>query len=187
MNDRSQYLKIMKEWHCCSRYHAFIHLYFGATGAYICLMYLLNIILKDQQLNILFEDQILNTLIALLAAISTFFFWKLFKTKRKKIKQVYFTPKAIYIENKKIDISYLKSITFIKLKYPTYNRGSTFKFCIRFTENRVIKEDIYFYMEFGKPFRWKYQDYNFEDCFITILEDLAKERRELLKDSCKAI
>lgn len=85
MNDRSQYLKIMKEWHCCSRYHAFIHLYFGATGAYICLMYLLNIILKDQQLNILFEDQILNTLIALLAAISTFFSGNFLKLKEKKL------------------------------------------------------------------------------------------------------
>ena len=185
MNNRSRYLKFMKEWHCCSRYHAFIHLYFGATGAYICLMYLLNIIFKGQQFNILFEDQILNTLIALLAAISTFIFWKLFKAKRKKIKQVYFTPKAIYIENKKIDISYLKSVTFIKLIYPTCNRGSTFKFCIKFTENRVIKEDIYFYMEFGKPFRWKYWRYNYEDYFIIILEDLAKGRREQLKDSGK--
>ena len=185
MNNRSRYLKFMKEWHCCSRYHAFIHLYFGATGAYICLMYLLNIIFKGQQFNILFEDQILNTLIALLAAISTFIFWKLFKAKRKKIKQVYFTPKAIYIENKKIDISYLKSVTFIKLIYPTCNRGSTFKFCIKFTENRVIKEDIYFFMEFGKPFRWKYWRYNYEDYFITILEDLAKGRREQLKDSGK--
>ena len=185
MNNRSRYLKFMKEWHCCSRYHAFIHLYFGATGAYICLMYLLNIIFKGQQFNILFEDQILNTLIALLAAISTFIFWKLFKAKRKKIKQVYFTPKAIYIENKKIDISYLKSVTFIKLIYPTCNRGSTFKFCIKFTENRVIKEDIYFYMEFGKPFRWKYWRYNYEDYFITILEDLAKGRREQLKNSGK--
>ena len=185
MNNRSRYLKFMKEWHCCSRYHAFIHLYFGATGAYICLMYLLNIIFKGQQFNILFEDQILNTLIALLAAISTFIFWKLFKAKRKKIKQVYFTPKAIYIENKKIDISYLKSVTFIKLIYPTCNRGSTFKFCIKFTENRVIKEDIYFYMEFGKPFRWKYWRYNYEDYFITILKDLAKGRREQLKDSGK--
>ena len=185
MNNRSRYLKFMKEWHCCSRYHAFIHLYFGATGAYICLMYLLNIIFKGQQFNILFEDQILNTLIALLAAISTFIFWKLFKAKRKKIKQVYFTPKAIYIENKKIDISYLKSVTFIKLIYPTCNRGSTFKFCIKFTENRVIKENIYFYMEFGKPFRWKYWRYNYEDYFITILEDLAKGRREQLKDSGK--
>ena len=185
MNNRSRYLKFMKEWHCCSRYHAFIHLYFGATGAYICLMYLLNIIFKGQQFNILFEDQILNTLIALLAAISTFIFWKLFKAKRKKIKQVYFTPKAIYIENKKIDISYLKSVTFIKLIYPTCNRGSTFKFCIKFTENRIIKEDIYFYMEFGKPFRWKYWRYNYEDYFITILEDLAKGRREQLKNSGK--
>ena len=184
MNNRSRYLKFMKEWHCCSRYHAFIHLYFGATGAYICLMYLLNLIFKGQQFNILFEDQILNTLIALLAAISTFIFWKLFKAKRKKIKQVYFTPKAIYIENKKIDISYLESITLINYKYPSH-KGSIFKFCIKFTENPIIKEDIYFYMAFGKSLLRRYKHYNFEDRFITILETLAKERREQLKDSGK--
>ena len=40
-------------------------------------------------------------------------------------------------------------------------------------------------MEFGKPFRWKYWRYNYEDYFITILEDLAKVRREQLKDSGK--
>ncbi|AHN28575.1 hypothetical protein SALWKB2_1193 [Snodgrassella alvi wkB2] len=36
-------------------------------------------------------------------------------------------------------------------------------------------------MAFGKSFRRRYQYYNFEDRFITILETLAKERRELLK------
>lgn len=42
-------------------------------------------------------------------------------------------------------------------------------------------------MAFGKSFQRRYQYYNFEDRFITILETLAKERRELLKDSGKAI
>lgn len=177
MNDRSQYLKIMKEWHCCSRFYAFVYLYLGAICPCICLIYLLNILFKIQNS--------ISILIFLLAAIGTFIFWKLFKTKRKNIKQVYFTPKTIYIEDKKIDISYFKSITFIKLISSSY-KGSTFKFCIKFTENPIIKEDIYFYMAFGELFEWR-EHYDYQNCFIAILETLAKERREILKDSGKAI
>ena len=188
MNNQSEYLKIMQEWSCCSRLYAFKELFFVGTGAYICFIFLLNIVVfKGQLLDILIVDQILSTLIVLLAAIGTFFGWKRFKTKRKSFKQVYFTPKTIYIEDKKIDISYLKSITFINRIRSFGHTGSLFKFCIRFTENRIIKENIYFYMKFGQPYQDNYLHYDFEDYFITILEDLAKERRELLKDSGKAI
>ncbi|KES09555.1 Protein of unknown function (DUF1469) [Snodgrassella alvi SCGC AB-598-O11] len=188
MNDRSEYLKIMQEWSCCSRLYAFHELFFVGTGAYICFIFLLNILLfKGQLLDILIKDQVISTLIILLAAICTLFGWKRFKTKRKNFKQVYFTPKAIYIEDKKIDIFYLKSITFIDHIKSFRRSGTYFKFCIRFTENRIIKEDIYFYMKFGKPYHDSYEHYDFEDFFITILETLAKERREILKDYGKAI
>ena len=42
-------------------------------------------------------------------------------------------------------------------------------------------------MKFGKPYHDSYEHYDFEDFFITILETLAKERREILKDYGKAI
>ena len=176
MNNRSRYLKIMQEWYCCSNDYAYIYLFFAALSAYVCFVYLSNISFKNQNFTII--------LIALSAAVLTFIFWKLYKTQRKNIKQVYFTLKAIYIEEQKIDISYLESITLINYKYPSH-KGSIFKFCIKFTENPIIKEDIYFYMAFGKSLLRRYKHYNFEDRFITILETLAKERREQLKDSGK--
>ena len=178
MNDRSRYLQLMQEWHCCSNDYAYIYLFFTALSAYVCFIYLSNISFKDQDFFIIS--------IALFTAVVTFIFWKLYKTQRKNIKQINFSLKAIYIEEKKIDICYLKSITFINHVYSPY-KGSTYKFCIKFTENPIIKEDIYFYMAFGKSFRQSYQYYNFEDHFITILETLTKERRELLKNSGKAI
>lgn len=172
MNDRSRYLQLMQEWHCCSNDYAYIYLFFTALSAYVCFIYLSNISFKDQDFFIIS--------IALFTAVVTFIFLKLYKTQRKNIKQINFSLKAIYIEEKKIDICYLKSITFINHVYSPY-KGSTCKFCIKFTENPIIKEDIYFYMAFGKSFQRRYQYYNFEDRFITILETLAKERRELLK------
>ncbi|WP_232617270.1 hypothetical protein, partial [Snodgrassella alvi] len=84
MSDRPQDFKIMQEWYCCSRASAFLYLYFGSVGAYICFLYLMNILFKYPNFSII---------TVLLAAISTLFFWKLFKTKRNNIKQVYFTSK----------------------------------------------------------------------------------------------
>jgi len=166
----------MQEWHCCSNDYAYIYLFFAALSAYVCFVYLSNISFKNQNFTII--------LIALSAAVVTFIFWKLYKTQRKNIKQVYFTLKAIYIEEKKIDICYLNSITFINHVYSPY-KGSTCKFCIKFTENPIIKEDIYFYMAFGnRLFEWN-EDYDYQNRFINILETIAKERREQLKDSGK--
>lgn len=176
MNGRPQDFKIMHEWYCCSRAYAFIYLYFGSVGAYICFLYLMNILFKYPNFSII---------TVLLAAISTLFLWKLFKTKRNNIKQVYFTSKDIYIEDKKIDISYLESVTLIEQPYPSLNKA-LFTFCIKFTKNQVIKEDVYFYMAFGnRLFEWN-EDYDYQNRFITILETIAKERRELLKNSGKA-
>ncbi|WP_157784927.1 hypothetical protein, partial [Snodgrassella alvi] len=89
-----------------------------------------------------------------------------------------------YIEDKKIDISYLESVTLIQQPYPSLNKA-LFTFCIKFTKNRVIKEDVYFYMAFGnRLFEWN-EDYDYQNRFINILETIAKERREQLKDSGK--
>ncbi|OOX79206.1 hypothetical protein BGH94_04820 [Snodgrassella alvi] len=72
--------------------HIFICLFFTALSAYVCFIYLSNISFKDQDFFIIS--------IALFTAVVTFIFLKLYKTQRKNIKQINFSLKAIYIEEK---------------------------------------------------------------------------------------
>jgi len=90
MNDRSQYLKIMKEWHCCSNDYAYIYLFFTALSAFVCFLYLSNTSFKDQDFFIIS--------IALFAAVVTFIFWKLYKTQRKNIVNMHYSHGYVKID-----------------------------------------------------------------------------------------
>lgn len=119
-----------------------------------------------------------------------------FKKTNELIKKVLFTPEAIYVENEKIDISYLESITFVQHiikanalllseSYP--DNIKAFEFVMTFNENSNIKEDIHFYLQFSDENIENIADYDYQNNFINILKFFAKEKRELLKCGGTAI
>ena len=112
------------------------------------------------------------------------------------IKQVHFTPEAIYIENEKIDISNLKSITFVQHiikdssfasieNYPDF--VESFEFSMIIDENSDITEDIHFYLQFSDGIADNIADYDYQNNFISILNFFAKERRKSLNNSDTSI
>ena len=117
-------------------------------------------------------------------------------TARNLIKQVHFTPEAIYIENEKIDISNLKSITFVQHiikdssfasieNYPDF--VESFEFSMIIDENSDITEDIHFYLQFSDGIADNIADYDYQNNFISILNFFAKERRKSLNNSDTSI
>ncbi|MBI0067410.1 MULTISPECIES: hypothetical protein [unclassified Snodgrassella] len=115
---------------------------------------------------------------------------------RNLIKQVHFTPEAIYIENEKIDISNLKSITFVQHiikdssfasieNYPDF--VESFEFSMIIDENSDITEDIHFYLQFSDGIADNIADYDYQNNFISILNFFAKERRKSLNNSDTSI
>lgn len=188
MNDQAQNLKVMQEWRSESKKFTsnklFAHINYFVYFIYFC-AYLIPFVFG---LYFWFWSTILLCIV--IPAIIKF------KKTNELIKKVLFTPDAIYVENKKIDIFYLESIAFVQHiikanvlisseNYP--DNIKAFEFVMTFNKNSNIKEDIHFYIQFSDGIVENIADYDYQNNFINILKSFAKEKRESLKCVSTAI
>lgn len=186
MNDQSQNLEFLQKWQCESKKVTsnkfFMHINYFIYFVYFC-AYLIPFIYGQYFLSTILLFLVIPAIIK-------------FKKTDELIKKVLFTPEAIYVENEKIDISYLESITFVQHiikanalllseSYP--DNIKAFEFVMTFNENSNIKEDIHFYLQFSDENIENIADYDYQNNFINILKFFAKEKRESLKCVCTAI
>ncbi|WP_371751425.1 hypothetical protein ABX013_04000 [Snodgrassella alvi] len=188
MNDQAQNLKVMQEWRSESKKFTsnklFAHINYFVYFIYFC-AYLIPFVFGQY---FWFWSTIL--LFVVIPAVIKF------KKTNELIKKVLFTPDAIYVENEKIDISYLESIAFVQHiikanvlisseNYP--DNIKAFEFVMTFNKNSNIKEDIHFYIQFSDRIVENIADYDYQNNFINILKSFAKEKRDSLKCVSTAI
>ncbi|MCX8748348.1 hypothetical protein J3U75_02975 [Snodgrassella sp. B3088] len=173
MNDHQAILKVMKEWRCNSKAYAKIYLFACCVCAFISLVCGLDVLTRHNETG--------SLLFFTSALICTFFLFRRYKNKRHNIKQVRFTTKAVYIEKLKLDISYLKSVEYIRTLKNSDNSIISIEFSMTFFPNTLVKDNVHFYMEFGKILFGTSEKYDYQRRFINVLKVLAKDRREQLK------
>jgi hypothetical protein len=161
-------MDFFKEWRCNSRAYARVSLFFACILGLIALF------------------SIKSVVISTVSGISAVFLYSKFLSIKRRIKQVSFTPSAIYVEKQKIDICYLKSITFTRSINSRHNFFLAYEFNMKFFANPELNEEINFYMEFGSIFfsnahTERNGRYDYENRFINVLLNFAKKRRVKLK------
>lgn len=174
MYDQAEILTIMQEWCCNSKAYAKFHLFFCCICALASLLCGLAVLTRQG------DGESLVTCI--FALIGSFIFFTLYKNKRHNIKQVRFTPEAVYIEGLKLDMSYLKSVEYITTLRNINKDVIAIELSMTFFPNRLCHDHVHFYMEFGKYILFSNTDnYDYQTRFINVLQFLAKDRREQLK------
>lgn len=178
-------LKYFKEWRCTSRPYRYYEtlILFPALALFICWG---GIAITDQ-IGIK-NNQIVRLYLILGSLVFAFLItYLIYKKQKHDIKQVRFTPEAIYVEGTKIDLCYLNRISFVEKikmsqkmnKYNALPISSEFK--MSFLLNPILNEDIHFYMELSKGRFGNDPDYDYQNRFIKVLQDLAEERRKKLQ------
>lgn len=174
MHDQAEILTIMQEWCCNFKAYAKFHLFFCCICALASLLCGLAVLTRQG------DGESLVTCI--FALIGSFIFFTLYKNKRHNIKQVRFTPEAVYIEGLKLDMSYLKSVEYITTLRNIHKDVIAIELSMTFFPNRLCHDHVHFYMEFGKNILFSNTDnYDYQTRFINVLQLLAKDRREQLK------
>ena len=105
MHEQAEILTIMQGWRCNSKAYGKFHLFFCCICALASLLCGLAVLTRQGD-----SESLVTCVFAL---IGSFIFFTLYKNKRHNIKQVRFTPEAVYIEGLKLDMSYLKSVEYI--------------------------------------------------------------------------
>lgn len=171
-DNNSEELEILHEWGCSVRSKRYLILMHSVIYTIFCVVFTSAFFYKWQQF---YLSIIIPIFWGLAAAIALC----LYIYKRYTIKHVGFTSSYVSIENAKLDLCFIDSITFVKLYKCGKNVGySKIKFCMTFLPNKYHFSKIFFCLTFPKSnVTENNQIYDYEQRFINVIESWAQYRR----------